>query len=78
MMKSVSIFAGKLILAFVLWVLVFLPCGCSSYTQPGETAAEGRRRHKRVARINQQEMMQDIDKALLLDKPSTLTDKRIP
>jgi len=76
-MKSVSNFAGKLILAVVLWVLVFLPCGCSS-TQPGETAAEGRRRHDRVARINQQEMMQDIDKTLMLDRPSRLTDKRIP
>ncbi|UCC97472.1 MAG: hypothetical protein JSW66_16720 [Phycisphaerales bacterium] len=78
MMKSVSIFAGKFILAFVLWVLVFLPCGCGSYAQPGETAAEGRRRHERVARINQQEMMADTDRALLLDKPGTLTDKRIP
>jgi hypothetical protein len=78
MMKSVSDFAGKLIFVVVLWVLVALPCGCRSYEQPGETAAEGRRRHDRVARINQQEMMSDIDKALLLDKPSRLTDKRIP
>jgi len=77
-MKSVSDFAGKLILVFVLWVLVALPSGCRSYEQPGETAAEGRRRHDRVARINQQEMMSDIDKALMLDKPSSLTDKRIP
>ena len=76
-MKSVSNFAGKLILAVVLGVLVFLPYGCNS-GQPGETAAEGRRRHERVARINQQEMMQDIDKALMLDRPSRLTDKRIP
>jgi len=55
-----------------------MPLGCSSVSQPGETAAEGRRRHDRVARINQQEMMSDIDKTLLLDKPSKLTDKRIP
>jgi hypothetical protein len=78
MMKSVSILVSKLILVCVLWVLAFLPCGCGSYGRPGETAAEGRRRHDRVARINQQEMLDDIDKALLLDKPSTLTDKRIP
>lgn len=77
-MKSVSYFAGKLIFVFVLWVLVALPCGCRSYEQPGETAAEGRRRHERVARINQQEMMSDIDKALLQNRPSRLTDKRIP
>ncbi len=77
-MKSVSDFARKLIFVVVLWVLVVVPCGCRSYEQPGETAAEGRRRHDRVARINRQEMMSDIDKVLLLDKPSSLTDKRIP
>jgi len=76
-MKSFAGFASKLILSLVLWVLIFLPCGCST-AQPGETAAEGRRRHDRVARINQQELMQDIDKSLMLDRPSRLTDKRIP
>ncbi len=76
-MKSVSL--CKVILGFVLWVLVFLPCGCSSFfAQPGETGAEVHRRHKRVVRIDRQTMMADIDKALLLDKPSRLTDKRIP
>ena len=74
-MKSVSV--CKVILIFALFVLVFVTFGCSS-GQPGETAAEGHRRHQRVVRINQQEMMADIDKALLLDKPSKLTDKRIP
>jgi hypothetical protein len=64
--------------AFVLCGVVLLLCGCSSYEQPGETAAEGRRRHDRVLRINQQEMMADIDRMLLLDKPTKLTDKRIP
>ncbi|MHC4426307.1 MAG: hypothetical protein ACYSYV_09440 [Planctomycetota bacterium] len=76
MMKSVPL--CKVILAVILWVLVFLPCGCKSYEQPGETAAEGRRRHLRNERINRQEMMADIDKAMLFDRPSKLTDKRIP
>jgi len=76
-MKSVSVSVCKVILAVALLVLVFMPFGCSS-SQPGETAAEGNRRHQRVVRINQQEMMADIDKALLLDEPSKLTDKRIP
>ena len=76
-MKSVSISVCKVILAVALLILVFMPLGCSS-SQPGETAAEGRRRHQRVVRINQQEMMADIDKTLLLDKPSKLTEKRIP
>ena len=76
-MKSVSVSVCKVILVVALLVLVFMPFGCS-FSQPGETAAEGNRRHQRVVRINQQEMMADIDKALLLDKPSKLTDKRIP
>jgi len=54
-----------------------MPFGCS-ISQPGETAAEGHRRHQRVVRINQQELMADIDTVLMLDEPSKLTDKRIP
>lgn len=76
-MKSVSVFVCKVILAAVLGIFFLLPSGCSS-TQPGETAAEGHRRHRRNLRISQQEMMADIDMVLLLDQPSKLTDKRIP
>jgi len=72
--KSICLFT----LAFLLCGLVFWLGGCSSYEQLGETAAEGRIRHQRFLRINRQEMMGDIDRALLLDKPSKLTDKRIP
>lgn len=75
-MKSVSFSVCKAILGIILCVLVFLPFGCSG--QLGETKAEGRRRHKRVLRINYQELMGDIDRVLLLDEPSKLTDKRIP
>ena len=74
-MKSVSI--CKVILPVILLVLVFMPFGCS-FSQPGETAAEGHRRHQRTARINQQELMADIDAVLMYDEPSRLTDKRIP
>ena len=77
-MKRVSISVFKMTLAVILLVLVFVPFGCSSFSQPGETAAEGHRRHQRMARINQQEMMADIDAVLMLDEPSRLTDKRIP
>jgi hypothetical protein len=75
MMKS--IFICKIILAVIFCVLAFLPLGCSS-GQLGETTAEGSRRHKRVLSINQSELMSDIDKVLLFDQPSKLTDKRIP
>ena len=46
--------------------------------QLGETEAEGRRRHLRNRRINQQQLMEDIDRVMMFDKPSKLTDKRIP
>ena len=76
MMKSVSV--CKVILSIILLFLVFIALGCSFSSQPGETAAEGHRRHQRIARINQQELMADIDMVLMLDEPSRLTDKRIP
>ena len=75
-MKNVSV--CKVILVVVLCVLFLVPLGCRSYDQLGETAAEGHRRHKRNLRINRQEFMADLDMSMLLDKPSKLTDKRIP
>ena len=75
-MKGVSV--CKVILVIVLCVLFLVPLGCRSYDQLGETAAEGHRRHKRALRINRQEFMADVDMSMLLDKPSKLTDKRIP
>ena len=76
MMKGVSV--CKVILVIVVCALFFVPLGCKSYEQMGETTAEGRRRHERTARINRQAMMEDLDTLMLLDKPSKLTDKRIP
>ena len=76
-MKSDSAFVCKVILAVFLSALVFLPFSCSS-SQLGETTAEGNRRHHRVLRIDQQELMEDADEAVLLDQPSRLSDKRIP
>lgn len=69
----------SLALALILCVLVLLPCGCASWwNYPGETAAEGNRRHKRIVRTNFEQMRADIDTVLLLDRPSNLTDKRLP
>ena len=76
-MKSVSALVCKVILAVVLGIFIVLPSGCAT-TQLGETAAEGSRRHDRVMRINQSEFWADVDMFLMLDRPSTLTDKRIP
>ena len=73
MKKAFSIILGIILVALVFWM-----SGCGGFsTQLGETSAEGHRRHLRNLAVNQQEMMGDIDRALLLDKPSKLTDKRI-
>jgi len=60
-----------------LYACMLLLAGCTT-RQPGETAAEVHRRHHRAGSLNSQMMMADIDKFLLLDKPSMLTDRRIP
>jgi hypothetical protein len=52
--------------------------GCRSYAQPGETALERKVRHNRLLRANYYQMVEDIDKLLMLDKPSTLSDKHMP
>ena len=75
MMRSGSL--CKIVLAVILAGLTLLHLGCAM-DQLGETEAEGNRRHRRVLRTNRQELMADIDRVLLLDKPSRLTDKRIP
>ncbi len=78
MVKSISFLVLKAVLTVIVFVFVLLPSGCRSYNQMGETAAEGRRRHIRNSRLNQQQLMADLDAFWLLDKPSKLTDKRIP
>ena len=67
----------RLLTVAVAFVLGLALSGCN-WQQPGETSAEVSRRHSRALQLNTRAMMSDIDKALLLDKPSTLTDKRIP
>jgi hypothetical protein len=77
LMRSVSSILRKIFLVITFCALVFVLSGCST-EQMGETEAEGQRRHVRNLRINNQQMMEDIDTFLLLDKPSKLSDKRIP
>ena len=63
------------VFAFVLFALVWSLCGC---THPGESTAETDRRHLRVLEVNQEAMLKDVDAVLLLDRPSHLTDRRVP
>ncbi len=67
-----------ILLVVLLLSLVVLSTGCGFFNQPGETPAEVNRDHARMLRINQQEMMADIDRTLDLDQPSKLTDKHLP
>lgn len=64
-------------LAVALCLSALLLSGCM-WQNPGETGVEVNRRHKRTVRLNHQMLRSDIERALLLDEPSTLTDKRIP
>ena len=66
----------KIVVLGCLFVMIF-SFGCT-WSQLGETTAEGSRRHQRVLTINRQELNEDIDTVLLLHKPSDLSDKRIP
>jgi hypothetical protein len=69
---------GLFVRAVVLCGLALLVCGCGSFAQPGETEAEGHRRHQRNLALNRQEMISDIDAALLMVEPSKLSERRIP
>jgi len=66
----------SLLLGTLLVVLIFWLSGCTG--QLGETRAEGSRRHARNVKINTQQLTGDIDKMFLLDKPSKLSERRVP
>ncbi len=76
-MESVLTCVHKVILVVFLSMLFLMPCGCSM-SQLGESAAEGTRRHIRILRLYQPELVTDIDQVLFLDKPNRLTERRIP
>jgi hypothetical protein len=66
-----------LTLAIALCIAALALSGCT-WRQPGETRAEIDRRHERALRLNNEMMLSDLDKVLMLDRPSRLTDKRVP
>jgi hypothetical protein len=63
----------RLFAVVALCLLGMVLSGCS-WQHPGETAKEV----SRVLRLNNQMMLSDIDRVLQVDRPSHLTDKRIP
>ena len=68
----------SMILRIMLCITAFAFIGCTSFDQLGETQAEGHRRHLRIMRISRQGLMEDIDTALLMDRPTRLVDKKVP
>lgn len=66
-------------LTVVLWLcvlagLIAVNTGCFAGS-PGETRSEVHRRHMRVINTDKQQIQDDIDAVLLLNKPSRLTEK---
>ena len=76
-MESTKVYVRKVILVVLLSLFFMTLFGCSM-SQLGETTAEGNRRHARILRLYQQELVTDIDQMLFLDRPNRLTEKRIP
>jgi hypothetical protein len=67
------------LLVVVLVSLVVALAGCSGFFgHPGQTAAEVHRDQMRSIKVNQNEMMSDIDRSLDLDRPSRLTERKVP
>jgi outer membrane lipopolysaccharide assembly protein LptE/RlpB len=66
------------LLVVLLLASALLLTGCGFFNQPGKTPAEVHRDQLRTLRVNQQEMMSDIDRTLGVDQPSKLTDKKLP
>ncbi len=77
-MKNTSAYIYKIVLGIVLCGMILWSTGCGLMKQPGETTAEGHRRHIRNVRVNQRELIRDVDRIMLSDRPQRMTDRRIP
>ena len=64
---------SKVMLSAMLLMFVFVVCGCGFHGQ-GETAREGRRRHKRQATLESQMLADDLDAIFYTDRPTRLSE----
>ena len=71
MMKNILV---SITLGAILCMMVFWLGACSHL---GQTKEQVKRNHIRNARLNRQEMAEDVDALFHLNEPSKLTDKRI-
>lgn len=63
----------------LLFSLSLFVTGCGQFwAQPGKTAQEGTEDQVRTLKVNNREMMQDLNHALLIDKPSKLNQMTMP
>jgi len=67
---------AKLLILTIFLVVIFCALGCGIHGQ-GETAAEGSRRHQRVIDTSVQQLADDVDSVLMLDRPSRLSETRV-
>lgn len=69
---------AQVVLMVLLLALVLFSAGCGFFDQPGKTAQEVHREHLRVLRVNNQQMIRDLDRWLGFDQPSMLTERKLP
>ena len=69
---------GSCVAGVCILTLTVIVSGCGPWASPGESAADASRRRQRTLQVNYSEMMADIDKFLMLDEPSRLTDRHLP
>jgi len=65
-------------LTILLLAIILFSTGCGFFNQPGKTAQEVHREHLRILRVNNQQMMWDVDRLLGFDQPSKLTERKLP
>ncbi len=68
----------QVVLTILLLAIAVFSTGCGFFNQPGMTAQEVNREHLRILRVNNQQMMRDIDRVLGLDRPSMLSEMQLP
>ena len=69
----------QFVLAILLLAVIVFSTGCAGFwDQPGMTAQEVHREHLRILRVNNQQMLRDIDRLLGFDQPSRLTEMKLP
>jgi hypothetical protein len=71
-------FKASVLVTMLLGLMLSLT-GCGEFwAQPGKSAAEGNRDQVRTLKVNNRELMQDLNHAFLLNGPSRLNEMSIP